>query len=129
MTGSVLAYSLEDDNEAVSWFRETDHLVASPRVAGITFGSKEWWAAVDSGAWPTKTVEGVITRIYEERQGGWLRFELATPTGLMTWTREGDPARYRPGQHARLQYFVQRFLKPAFGTRERPVVIKLWLEG
>jgi hypothetical protein len=124
----VLAYSLKDDDRAIAWLRETDDLVASPRLEGVTFGTGEWWAALDSGAWPTETVEGVITRTYEERQGDWPRFELMTASGLMAWTREGDPAMYRPGQHAEVRYFIQSLREPAFGVPERPVVITIWLQ-
>ena len=123
----TLVYSLRRDPDALSWLRETDHLVAKRESDGPLVGSDVWWQAIEDGRIPTKHLEGVITRVFEERQGDWPRFDLSTPSGVTTWTREGDPAAYRPGQRARVCYLPQRFLRRAYGVTERPVTLEIWL--
>jgi hypothetical protein len=123
----ALVYSLKEDPDAISWLRDTDHLVAKAGREQPPVGTPEWLEAMEDGRIATDTLECVITRVFEERQGDWPRFELSSDGRVTTWTREGDPAAYRVGQVARIWYLKQSFVKRAFGVTERLVTLEISL--
>jgi len=73
-------------------------------------GSWRWWRAIDSGRFPSTTVEGRIVRVFWASMGDWPMFTLESADGTTSdWTREGDYTRYVEGLEVRLQYVRQRF--------------------
>jgi hypothetical protein len=99
-------------------------------------GTWRWWRTINSGRLPSTTLEGTVARVYWGSMGDWPMFTLRTTAGETSdWTREGDHTRYVEGLAIRLQYVVQ-FYKESIpeknlprGTRERKLVIRIWLEA
>ena len=77
------------------------------------FGSKEWWAAIDSGSLPIHTLSGKIRRVYMGSMNDWPEVEIVDGEGTLSrWTREvnnqGSDAEYRPGRNIEIDYVLQR---------------------
>jgi len=91
-------------------------------------GSKQWWAAVRDGSIPALKVEGVVVDV--RVAGNWPEFEVDAQGTSTTWCLEGDIKSYRIGQHARVEYVLQRFqTPPAEGDDDSAkIVLKILLE-
>jgi hypothetical protein len=101
-------------------------------------GSWRWWRAINSGRFPSTTLEGTVDSVYWASMGDWPMFTLRTTAGETSdWTREGDHTRYVEGLAVRLQYVVQRYKELLSipettlprGMRERKLVIRICLEA
>lgn len=91
------------------------------------FGSEEWWAAVEDGRIPTRTVEGLISRLYMSGHGDWPEFEISVGDQTTRWTRMGNQKEYKVGRKVRLQYILQRPKKPWL-SEEIEQVLRIFIE-
>jgi hypothetical protein len=99
------------------------------------FGSPEWWQQIESGAIPTKWVEGLITDVYWASMADWPEFRMRSEDGTeTTWTRMGDARRYVEGLHAKISYVELEWKKDAaedvlltLGPTAK-VELKMWVE-
>jgi hypothetical protein len=98
------------------------------------FGSPEWWSNIDSGVLPTRTVRGVITRVYMASMNDWPEFELRSDSGeLSRWTREANTkqqaALYEANRRVELDYVVQHLRRASLsGCDETQVVLEIRVE-
>jgi hypothetical protein len=131
-----LVYNLRDDKVHVRHMQEATKNRPDVGLAPIPalVGSRRWWRAVNSGRYPSATLEGSISKVYWGSMGDWPMFTLRAKDGETTdWTREGDHTRYVEGLAVRLQYVVQRYKDSVpdaslAGSRETKLVIRTWIE-
>jgi hypothetical protein len=96
------------------------------------FGSREWWAAIESGTIERHAIDGVVAAVYWGSMGDWPEFRVRAADGSeRTWTREGDVTRYVEGLRVRVEYVTLDRKPDAPAPQLGPtsdVVIAVWLE-
>lgn len=102
-------YDLRNDSVRVRQIQEAT--LTRPDVGLLPepalFGSADWWAAVEDGRVPTRTVEGRVSEVRWESMGDWPGWTFTAVDGeASNWTREGDYTRYVEGLAARLTIAV-----------------------
>jgi len=126
-----LIYELRADDEHVRLLREESAKGHGFSATPYPFGSKEWWAAVDSGSIERRTVEGTITEARTTSLPDRQEFRMLTPDGSeLTGVRHGDPTRYVEGLHVRFEYVTldRAEAAPSQTRRTADVVIAVWIE-
>jgi len=120
-----LIYELRADEKRIRQVQEE-----TAPVDGL-FGTKNWWAAIKTGAIERRTVEGTITEAKPTRLPDPQEFRMSTPDGSeLRGVRHGDPTRYVEGLRIRFEFVtVQRSADvPSELNTTADVVIAVWIE-
>jgi hypothetical protein len=101
-----LVYDLRTDGRRIE---SAKNIAPDP----ATYGSEEWWSALDTPALPLHRIEGRLAHVYWASMGDWPEFALADAAGAVTtWTRMGDVSRYVEGLNAAVEYVIVSFKDP-----------------
>jgi hypothetical protein len=120
-------YQLRADKKRVRQGQEESANVDEFSSTPYLVGTKQWWAAIDSGTVERRTVEGTIAEAKPTSMPDRQEFRMRTADGSeLTGVRHGDPMRYVQGLGIRFEYVsLQR--APEFGATA-DVVIGVWIE-
>ena len=126
-----LIYELRADEKHVRRLQKESAHGCGFSTTPYLFGSKEWWAAIDSGAIERRTVEGTVTEARPTSMPDQQDYRMRTSDGSeLTGVRHGDPTRYVEGLGIRFEYVtLQRSVEsaPEPGSTA-DVVIAVWIE-
>ena len=131
-----ITYQLQQDDEQV---QATQRASLTTKEFGLQpthglFGSKEWWANIQSGILPLHRLVGIITKVYIGSMGDWPEFSMRTDSGdESSWTRFANSTKqyelYVAGRRIELDYVVQRFKPSSWsGDSETKCVIEIRID-
>lgn len=135
-TGFAKLYALWDDTLGIKRIQDatlkTEDYGVLPEHG--LFGSAEWWSAIEKGALPVYTIQGIICDLTMESMNDWPVFKILTDDGYVTKsiTREHLPLRaddeYQIGRRVIWQYVHVRPKKrwAAVSAQQRRTV-SIWV--